>query len=69
MGYRAPATEVPDALERLLRTYLATREHEENLRGWFARHSDLELREFLAGTDFAAVERDLPTQRVPQGVE
>src|SRR5690348_18220736 len=25
VGYRAPATEVPDALERLLRTYLADR--------------------------------------------
>jgi sulfite reductase (ferredoxin) len=69
VGYRAPATEVPDALERLLRTYLATREHEEGLRAWFARHSDLELREFLAGAELAAVERDLPTQRVPQGVE
>jgi len=69
VGYRAPATEVPDALERLLRTYLATREHEENLRAWFARHSDLELREFLAGAELAAVERDLPSQRVPQGVE
>jgi sulfite reductase (ferredoxin) len=60
---------VPDALERLLRTYLSTREHEEDLRAWFARHSDLELREFLAGAESAAVERDLPTQRVPQGVE
>ena len=69
VGYRAPATEVPDALERLLRTYLSTREPEENLRAWFARHSDLELREFLAGADLAAVERDLTTARVPRGVE
>jgi len=56
-------------LERLHRTYLSTRDHEENLRAWFARHSDLELREFLAGTDFRPVERDLPSQRVPHGVE
>ena len=69
VGYRAPASEVPEALERLLRTYLTTREREENLRAWFARHSDLELREFLAGTQFPAVERDLPSQRVPHGVD
>ena len=69
VGYRAPATEVPEALERLLRTYLATRETNENLRAWFARHSDLELREFLAGMQFAPVERDLPSRAVPHGVE
>jgi sulfite reductase (ferredoxin) len=69
VGYRAAATEVPEALERLLRTYLQTREGGENLRAWFARHSDLELREFLAGAQFTPVERDLPAQRVPHGVE
>jgi sulfite reductase (ferredoxin) len=69
VGYRAPATEVPEALERLLRTYLATREQRENLRAWFARHSDDEIREFLAGTQFAPVERDLASRAVPQGVE
>jgi len=69
IGYRAPATEVPEALERLLRTYLATRDGGENLRAWFARHSDLELREFLAGAQFAPVERDLPSRAVPHGVE
>lgn len=69
VGYRAPATEVPEALERLLRSYLATRESQENLRAWFARHSDLELREFLAGAQFASVERDLPSRAVPHGVE
>src|SRR5438270_2459784 len=69
VGYRAPATEVPEALERLLRSYLATRDGGENLRAWFARHSDLELREFLAGAQFAPVERDLPSRAVPHGVE
>ncbi|HWY71734.1 MAG TPA: nitrite/sulfite reductase [Terriglobales bacterium] len=69
VGYRAPATEVPEALERLLRTYLTTREGGENLRAWFGRHSDLELREFLAGAQFAPVERDLPERAVPHGVE
>jgi len=69
LGYRAAAAEVPEALERLLRSYLATREASENLRAWFARHSDRELREFLAGMQFAPVERDLPARAVPQGVE
>lgn len=69
LGYRAAATEVPEALERLLRAYLTTRESNENLRAWFGRHSDTELREFLAGTQFTPVERDLPTRHVPHGVE
>jgi sulfite reductase (ferredoxin) len=69
VGFRIPAPEVPEALERLLRSYLATREDAENLRAWFARHSDLELREFLAGSQFAPVERDSPSQRVPHGID
>ncbi len=60
VGYRCAATEVPDALERLLGQYLAQREPGENLRRFFARHSDTELRAFLAGEMAAAVARDLP---------
>ena len=60
VGYRCAATEVPDALERLLGRYLARREPGENLRRFFVRHSDTELREFLAGKSVAAVPRDLP---------
>jgi sulfite reductase (ferredoxin) len=60
VGYRCAATEVPDALERLLGRYLAQRESGENLRRFFVRHSDTELREFLAGESVAAVARDLP---------
>jgi sulfite reductase (ferredoxin) len=60
VGYRCAATEVPDALERLLGRYLAQREPDENLRRFFVRHSDTELREFLAGESVAAVARDLP---------
>jgi len=51
---------VPDALERLLGTYLGQREPGENLRRFFARHSDTELREFLAGEVVQPVARDLP---------
>jgi sulfite reductase (ferredoxin) len=60
IGYRCPATEVPEALERLLGQYLDQREPGENLRRFFARHSDTELREFLAGEVVTAVARDLP---------
>jgi len=69
VGYRCSAREVPDAIERLLRQYQATREHGENLRRFFARHSDAELRQFLAGENFEPVERDLPVAAAPQAVE
>jgi sulfite reductase (ferredoxin) len=65
VGYRCAATEVPDALERLLNKYLDEREAGENLRRFFARHSDTQLREFLAGEMVPAVARDLP-QNLPQ---
>ncbi len=60
VGYRCAATDVPAALERLLSRYLEQREPGENLRRFFARHSDVELREFLAGEAVAAAARDLP---------
>jgi sulfite reductase (ferredoxin) len=69
VGYRCPASEVPDALERLLRRYLEERHWGENLRQFFARHREEELREFLAGELVDAVSRDLSPGRVPHGVE
>ncbi len=60
VGYRCAATDVPDALERLLSRYLVEREPGDNLRRFFARHNDTELREFLAGEALPAVARDLP---------
>ena len=68
VGYRCPAPLVPEAIERLLRHYLVSRQPEENLRAWFSRHSNDELRAHLAGEVLTAVERDLPTGRVPHGV-
>ncbi|MGA2674143.1 MAG: nitrite/sulfite reductase [Terracidiphilus sp.] len=67
VGYRCPAPLVPEAIERLLRDYLASRAPEENLRAWFLHHTNDELRASLAGEELAAVERDLPTGRVPLG--
>ena len=68
VGYRAPATEVPAALERLLRTYLSERHPKENLRTYFGRHSTDEIRDRLSGVPVEAVERDVPAGRVPHGV-
>src|ERR1700723_4531097 len=69
VGYRCAATEVPDALERLLGRYLAQRGEGENLRQFFARHSDAELRQCLAGEIVDAVARDVAAGLVPQGIE
>jgi len=60
VGYRCPASEVPEALERLLGRFLREREDGENLRRFFQRHSDTEIREFLAGESVPAIARDLP---------
>jgi sulfite reductase (ferredoxin) len=72
IGYRCPADQVPDAIERLLRAYLQQRYQGENLRSWFARQSDEDLRGRAAGADagelVAAVARDKPEGRVPHGV-
>jgi len=69
IGYRCAANEVPDAIERLLRTYLEMRRSRENLRQFFARHSDSALRAFLAGQELPAVLRDPSPGRVPSGLE
>jgi sulfite reductase (ferredoxin) len=64
VGYRCAATEVPNAIERLLSQYLSEREPGENLRRFFARHTDTQLRELLAGELVPAVARDLPQNLV-----
>ncbi len=68
VGYRCPATLVPDSLERLLRGYLEDRDSNETLRAFFTRQSNDQLRALLAGEVVAAVERDRPEGRVPVGV-
>ena len=69
VGYRCLATDVPDAIERLLHRYLDLKLPGENLRQFFARHNDTELRTFLAGEAMEAVVRDLPSGDVPHWIE
>ena len=69
VGFRCLATEVPEALDRLLSRYLSDREGGENLRSFFARHSNDQIREFLAGESVAPVARDLPTSQTPTQLE
>ena len=69
LGYRAAADEVPAAIERLLRGYLGARERNEDLRSYFARMEDEELRAQLVGTTPdklpPPVERDAPPNGHP----
>jgi sulfite reductase (ferredoxin) len=69
VGYRCAATDVPDAIERLLRSYLTLRDEGESLREFFARHSTDALRSYLAGMPAEAVERDRPVAAPPHGLE
>ena len=66
VGYRHPATQAPEAIERLLRHYLALRHDGEDLRRFFARHSETELRRFLAAEFIEAAPCDLPTQHAQE---
>jgi precorrin-3B synthase len=60
LGYRVAATEVPDAIERLLNGYLSVRTEGEDLRHYFDRTDDETLRAQLAGAIIEPVERDAP---------
>ena len=60
LGYRATAEDTPAAIERLLRGYLTVRTPGEDLRAYFARTSDEELRTQLNGALIPPVDRDLP---------
>jgi sulfite reductase (ferredoxin) len=66
-GYRCIAPEVPAAIERLLKTYISERNDAENLRAYFSRYSDADLRARLAGEEIVAVSRDLSPGPVPHG--
>lgn len=65
VGYRCPATEIPEALERLLGSYMAQRSGPETLQQFFQRRTNEQLRELLAGEVAPAVARDQAPSRVP----
>ncbi|MGA6961418.1 MAG: hypothetical protein WBY38_18540, partial [Candidatus Acidiferrales bacterium] len=69
VGYRCAAAEVPDSIERLLKAFDQNRNNGENLRQFFARHSNDEIRSLLAGDWAEPVERDAIAGPVPHGVE
>ncbi len=69
IGYRCAASEVPDAIARLLGGYLEFRFRGENLRQFIARHTEEQLRGFLAGQILPPIPRDPAPGRVPHGLE
>jgi sulfite reductase (ferredoxin) len=70
VGYRCAATDVPDAIERLMNQFNQNHQSGENLRQFFARHSNDYLRAILAGGSTASVARDTATTGpVPVGVD
>jgi sulfite reductase (ferredoxin) len=69
VGYRCAASEVPAAIERLLREFEEKRFRGETLREFLSRHSEEEIRCCLAGAPLAAQARDPSPGPVPHGVE
>jgi sulfite reductase (ferredoxin) len=69
VGYRCAATDVPDAIERLIVNFQEDRDADEDLRTFLARLTNEQIRTILAGESFVPVERDVPVGRTPAGVE
>jgi sulfite reductase (ferredoxin) len=69
VGYRCPATEVPNAITRLLDFFHLERELNEPLQKFLARQSTEALRSILAGGPTELAERDLATATTPHSVE
>jgi len=69
VGYRCPADEVPDAIERLLNFFHSQREPREPLQRFLSRHSTASLRSILAGGPIEIASRDFPVATVPHSVE
>ncbi len=69
LGFRASAEDTPAAIERLLRGYLTARQPNEDLRAYFARTPDDDLRAQLNGAAIPPVERDAPPARGAHAVD
>ena len=72
IGYRCAASEVPNAIARLLSNFQAHRHTGESLQNFLWRHSADALRSILSGQPAHETEialRDLPADRVPHSIE
>jgi sulfite reductase (ferredoxin) len=72
VGYRCAATDVPNAIERLMTQFTNERKTDENLRQFFARHTNDDLRSILAGGFAEPVKRDTAAAgvgAVPIGID
>ena len=69
VGYRCPASEVPDAIARLLDHFHEHRHHNEQLQHFLARTSTSHIRQILAGGPAEIAERDLVAASTPHSVE
>jgi sulfite reductase (ferredoxin) len=72
VGYRCAATEVPDAIERLLEQFAIDQRPNEPLQKYLARQSNDAIRNILAGQPVAAAniaQRDIPVAATPHSVE
>ena len=69
IGYRAAAEDCPQAIERLLRGYMDHRFEGENLRGFFGRTSDEDLRNMIAGAVVPPVDREAGPGRHPPNID
>jgi sulfite reductase (ferredoxin) len=49
VGFRAPADDVPEALERLFSTYVAQKQEGESVRSWTGRVGDAAVKALLGG--------------------
>ena len=68
----APSTDAKAAARRTARRWVLLLvvgwAVQAGLRAWFSRHSDDQLRTYLAGETLAPVERDIPAGHVPHGL-
>jgi sulfite reductase (ferredoxin) len=69
VGLKIPASEVPDALERLLREYLSRRRPGERFHEFCWRHSEAELRALLVGEEVEACAAPEGSGPPPHGIE
>jgi sulfite reductase (ferredoxin) len=53
VGFRAPADDVPEALERLFSTYVAQKQEGESVRAWTGRVGDAAVKALLGGAPAA----------------